>query len=72
MSAERCTPGDRAAQGGLEHLDLRAMNDIANDSPMSKIRMENPAEYLRQVLGHERPQNIAGHGSEARYARRGR
>jgi hypothetical protein len=39
-------------EGGLEHLDSRAMNDIANDSPMSKIGMENPAEYLRQVLGH--------------------
>jgi hypothetical protein len=49
-------------EGGLEHLAPRAMNDIANESPMNKIGMENPAEYLRQVLRHERPHNIAGTG----------
>lgn len=41
-------------EGGLEHLRPREMNDIANESPMQKIGMENPAEYLRQVLRHRK------------------
>ena len=59
-------------EGGLEHLAPQAMNDIANESPMNKIGMENPAEYLRQVLRHERPHNIAVHRTGARVARSGR
>ncbi len=58
-------------EGGLEHLSLRAMNDIANESPMSKIGMANPTDYLRQVLRHERPHNIAVHRTGA-VARSGR
>jgi len=57
--------------GGLEHLLPRAMNDVANESPMSKIGMENPAEYLQHVLRHERPHNIAVHQTGARVARPG-
>ena len=45
-------------EGGLEHLGPRAMNDIANESPMRMIGMENPAEYLRQLLRAENPHNI--------------
>jgi len=37
-------------EGGLDRMSTRAMNDIANECPMSKIGMEHPAEYLRQVL----------------------
>ena len=37
-------------EGGLDRMSTRAMNDIANQCPMSKIGMEHPAEYLRQVL----------------------
>ena len=59
-------------EGGLEHLGPRAMNDIANESPMRKIGMENPAEYLRQVLRTEKPHNIALHRTGARVARSGR
>src|SRR2546422_6350783 len=59
-------------EGGLEHLGPRAMNDIANESPMRKIGMENPAEYLRQVLRTEKPHNIALHRTGARGARFGR
>ncbi len=59
-------------EDGLEHLTRRAMNDIANESPMNKIGMENPAEYLRQVLRDERPYNIAVHRTGARVARSGR
>ncbi len=47
-----------AYEGGLEHLPLRTMNDIANESPMSRIGMENPTDYLRQLLRHERPRTI--------------
>jgi hypothetical protein len=50
----------------------REMNDIANESPMQKIGMENPAEYLRQVLRAEKPHNIALHRAGARVARSGR
>jgi hypothetical protein len=57
--------------GGLEHLLPRAMNDVANESPMSKIGMENPAEYLQHVLRHERPHNIAVRQTGARVARPG-
>ena len=56
-------------EGGLERLGPRAMNDIANDSPMRKIGMESPAEYLRQVLRAERPHNITVHRTGARDAR---
>lgn len=59
-------------EGGLEHLGPRTMNDIANDSPMRRIGMESPAEYLRQVLGAERPHNITVHRTGARGARSGR
>jgi len=59
-------------EGGLERLGPRAMNDIANDSPMRKIGMESPAEYLRQVLRAERPHNITVHRTGARAARSGR
>jgi hypothetical protein len=37
-------------EGGLDHLSPRAMNDIANECPMSKIGGNRPARYLRQVL----------------------
>ena len=37
-------------QGGVQVLSRRAMNDIANECPMSKIGMNLPAEYLRDVL----------------------
>ncbi len=37
-------------RGGLENLRPRDMNDIANECPMSKIGMEQPAGYLREVL----------------------
>jgi len=59
-------------EGGLECLGPRAMNDIANESPMSKIGMENPVRYLRQVLGAERPHNFAVHRTGSRVARSGR
>ncbi len=42
-------------QGGLEHLGPRAMNDIANESPMTRLGMADAASYLRQVLRSERP-----------------
>ncbi len=57
--------------GSLERLGPRAMNDIANDSPMRKIGMESPAQYLRQVLRAERPHNITVHPTGARDARPG-
>jgi hypothetical protein len=59
-------------EGGLQYLGPRAMNDIANESPMGKIGMENPAEYLRQLLRTEKPHNIALHRTGARVARSGR
>lgn len=59
-------------QGGLERLGRRAMNDIANDSPMRRIGMESPAEYLRQVLRAARPHNITVHRTGARAARSSR
>jgi hypothetical protein len=59
-------------EGGLQHLGPRAMNDIANESPMGKIGMENPAEYLRQLLRTEKLHNIALHRTGARVARSGR
>jgi hypothetical protein len=37
-------------EGGPEYLRPRAMNDIANESPMRKIGMESPAEFLRRLL----------------------
>ena len=37
-------------RGGLQSLSRRAMNDIANECPMSKIEMNMPAGYLRRVL----------------------
>jgi hypothetical protein len=58
--------------GSLERLGSRAMNDIANDSPMRKIGMETPAQYLRQVLRAERPHNITVRRTGARDARPGR
>ena len=58
--------------GSLERLGPRAMNDIANDSPMRKIGMESPAQYLRQVLRAERPHNITVHRPGAPDARPGR
>jgi len=58
--------------GSLERLGPRAMNDIANDSPMRKIGMESPAQYLRQVLRAERLHNITLHRTGARDARPGR
>ena len=42
-------------EGGLERLGPRAMNDIANQSPMRKIGMECPARYLSRILSAERP-----------------
>jgi hypothetical protein len=57
--------------GGVEHLSPRAMNDIANECPMSKIGMANSAAYLRQVLQPESPHNIAVHPTGARVARSG-
>jgi hypothetical protein len=59
-------------EGRLEHLGSRAMNDIANESPMSKIGMESPAAYLRQVLAAEGSHNSAVHRTGARVARSGR
>jgi hypothetical protein len=43
--------------GGLDRMSTRAMNDIANECPMSKIGMEHPADYLRQVLEATVPSN---------------
>ena len=37
-------------EGTLEHLDSRAMNDIANECPMSMIDMMSPVDYLRHML----------------------
>ncbi len=37
-------------EGGLEQLGPRAMNDIANECPMSMIGMETPVGNLRQML----------------------
>ncbi|MGH9201054.1 MAG: DUF6933 domain-containing protein, partial [Vicinamibacterales bacterium] len=48
-------------EGSVEHLGSRAMNDIANESPMSKIGMESPAGYLRQALSAAGPHNFAVH-----------
>jgi hypothetical protein len=59
-------------EGGLQHLGPRAMNDIANESPMGKIGMENPAGYLRQLLRTEKLHSIALHRTGARVARSGR
>ena len=56
-------------EGGLEHMSPGAMNDIANESPMSKIGMANPTTYLREVLRRERPHHIAVHRTAARGAR---
>jgi hypothetical protein len=41
-------------EGGLERIGPRAMNDVANESPMRKIGMETPAVYLRHILHAER------------------
>ena len=59
-------------EGGLEHLPLRTLNDIANESPMSKIGMKNPTDYLRQMLRHDGPHTITAHRTGARVARSGR
>ena len=59
-------------EGGFEHLASRAMNDIANECPMSAIGMESPVDYLRQLLRAETPHNIAVHQTGARLARSGR
>ena len=59
-------------EGGLEHLGLRAMNDIANESPMRKIGMESPVVCLRHILDTEGPHNFAVHRTGARVARSGR
>ena len=59
-------------EGGLEHLAPRAMNDIANESPMRKIGMESPAGYLRHILDAKGPHNFAVHRTGARVARSGR
>jgi hypothetical protein len=59
-------------EGGLEHLGPRAMNDIANESPMRKIGMESPVAYLRHILDTEGPHNFAMHRTDARVARSGR
>ena len=59
-------------EGGFEHLASRAMNDIANECPMSAIGMESPVDYLRQLLRAETPHNIAVHQTGARVARSGR
>jgi hypothetical protein len=45
-------------EGSLERLGLLAMNDIANESPLRKIGMENPAEYLRHIFRAERPRSL--------------
>jgi hypothetical protein len=58
-------------EGSLERLGPRAMNDITNDSPMRRIGMESPAEYLRQVLRAERPHDITVHRTGPRVARSG-
>lgn len=42
-----------AYERGLERLAPRAMNDIANECPMSKIGMQAPVQYLRQLLHAE-------------------
>ena len=55
-------------EGDLEHLGPRAMNDIANESPMSKIGMESPVVYLRHILDTEGPHNFAVHRIDARVA----
>src|SRR2546428_12073359 len=47
--------------GGLEHLLPPAMKDVANESPIGKIGMGNPAGNLPHVLPHGRPPNIAVH-----------
>jgi hypothetical protein len=65
-------------EGGLEHLRPREMNDIANESPMRRIRMENPEAYLRLILDSEGPHNrplersgiTRGSRSSGRQARR--
>ena len=59
-------------EGGFEHLASGAMNDIANECPMSAIGMESPVDYLRQILRAETPHNIAVHRTGARVARSGR
>jgi hypothetical protein len=59
-------------EGGLERLGSRAMNDIANDCPMSMIGMEAPVDFLRQILSAETPHNIPVHRTGARVARSGR
>ena len=59
-------------EGGLEHLDSRAMNDIANECPMSMIGMESPVDYLHQILRAGTLHNIAVHRTGARVARSGR
>ena len=59
-------------EDGLEQLGARAMNDIANECPMSMIGMESPVDYLRQILRTETPHNIAVHGAGVRVARSGR
>ena len=59
-------------EGGLEHLGPRAMNDIANESPMRKIGMESPVAYLRHILDTEGPHDLAVHRPDARVARSGR
>ena len=53
-------------EGGLDRLRQRALNDIANDCPMSKIDMEHPAERLRRILMDKRPYDIAVHRAGAR------
>jgi hypothetical protein len=59
-------------EGGFERLGPRAMNDIANESPMRKIGMESPAGSLRQILKAEGPHNFAVDRTGARVARSGR
>jgi len=44
-------------EGGLERLGPRSMNNIANECPMSRIGMESPTRYLRQVLRAGGPHN---------------
>ena len=41
-------------EGGLDRLGPRARNDLANESPMSKIGMAAPLQYLEQLL-HGKP-----------------
>ena len=59
-------------EGSVEHLRSRAMNDIANESPMSRIGMESPAGYLRRALSAERPHHFAVHRTGAGVPRSGR